>query len=68
VDAGQILMEEALESDESYAFMVTLQSGAKYYLMGKVMSFKPNVGGVDDVVTASPTVEVDSDLIVRVAA
>lgn len=67
-DAGQILMEEALESDISYAFQITLQNGAIYYLMGKVMSFKPNVGGVDDVVTASPTIEVDSDPIIRVAA
>lgn len=66
-DAGQVLMETALESDDSWAFLVTLQSGAKYYLMGKVMSFKPNIGGVDDVVTASPTVEVDSDPIVKVA-
>lgn len=67
-DAGQLLMQTALESDQSWVFCVTLQDGAKYYLMGKVMSFKPNVGGVDDVVTASPTIEVDSDPIVAVAA
>ena len=63
-DAGQRILHDALESDESYAFLVTLQDGTKYYLMGKVMSYKPNIGGVDDVVTASPTIEVDSDPIV----
>lgn len=67
VDAGQVLMATALESDQSWAMRVTLQDGTIYYLMGKVMSFKTNVGGVDDVVTASPSVEVDSDPIVRVA-
>ena len=65
-DAGQILMKTALNSDESYAFLVTLQDGTKYYMMAKVMSFKPNVGGVDDVVTAAPTLEIDSDDIVEV--
>lgn len=67
-DAGQVLFSTALESDESWAFRITLQDGTEYYMMGKVMSFRPNIGGVDDVVTASPTVEVDSDPIVRVAA
>lgn len=67
-DAGQILLRTALESDESFAFRITLQSGDAYYLMGKVMSYKPNVGGVDDVVTATPSIEVDSDPIVMVAA
>lgn len=66
-DAGQVLLETASESDDSYAFRVTLQDGTKYYLMGRVMSFKKNVSGVDDVVTATPTIEVDSDPIVRVA-
>lgn len=65
-DAGQVLLQTALESDESYAFLVTLQDGSEYYLMGKTMSFKTTVGTVDDVVIASPTIEVDSDPIVLV--
>lgn len=67
-DAGQVALEDASESDESRAFRITLQDGTSYYLMGKVMSFKKSVGGVDDVVTATPTIEVDSDPIIRVAA
>lgn len=67
-DPGQVLMEQALDSDASWAFRITLQDGTAFYLMGKVMSFKPNVGGVDDVVTATPTIEVDSDDIVSVDA
>lgn len=67
-DAGQTLLEQASESDDSWSFRVTLQDGTAYFMMGRVMSFKKSVGGVDDVVTATPTIEVDSDPIIRVAA
>ena len=66
-DAGQDAILLAAESDSSYAFRVTLQDGTAYYVMGKVMSVRTSVGSVDDVVTISPTIEVDSDPIVRVA-
>lgn len=66
-DAGQVVLQAALESDLSYAFLVTLQDGSEYYMMGKTMSLKTAVNTVDDVVTSSPTVEVDSDPIVLVA-
>lgn len=65
-DGGQVLLQTALESDVPYAFLVTLQDGSEYYMMGRTMSFKTTVGTVDDVVTASPTIEVDSDPIVLV--
>lgn len=66
-DAGQLALMAAAESDDSYAFRVTLQDGSVYYMMGKVMSVRTSVGGVDDVVTVSPTIEVDSDPVIRVA-
>lgn len=57
-DAGQIIMETALESDDPLYFFITLQDGTIFYLEGLVMSFKPNIGGVDDVVTATTTIEI----------
>lgn len=65
-DAGQILMAAALESDAPSAFEITLQDGTVYYLMGLTMAFRPNVGGTDDVVTATCTIEVDDKPIVEV--
>lgn len=65
-DAGQILMETASNSDAKYSFKITLQDGTIYYLMGLVMSFRPNVGTVNDLIMAAASIEVDSPEIVRV--
>lgn len=67
-DAGQIDMETASESDDPAYFQITLQDGTVYWLAGLVMTYRPNVGGVDDVVTATCTVEVDRTPIVKIAA
>lgn len=67
-DAGQIAMETAKESDDNAYFSITLQDGTIFYLAGLVMSFKPNIGGVDDVVTASTTIEISPDAILQKAA
>ncbi|MDK3016550.1 hypothetical protein [Pseudodonghicola flavimaris] len=67
-DAGQDIMETLLDSDNPGSFLVTLQDGTKYYLEGLVMSFKPSVGDIDSVVTASTSVEVTDNDIVKVAA
>jgi hypothetical protein len=64
-DGGQALMEAALESDENYFFVVTLQDGTPFYMKGLVMSFKPNIGGVDDVVTATTAIELAPDPIIK---
>ncbi|MDB6454694.1 phage tail tube protein [Falsirhodobacter sp. 20TX0035] len=67
-DEGQQDMETALESDQPAYFQVTLQDGTAYWLAGLVMSYRPTVGGVDDVVTAACTIEVDSTPIVKIPA
>jgi len=71
-DAGQTLLKTALASDNDYSFLVTLQDGAKRYFQGQVMSFKTNVGGVDDITAATITVEITTNSagvgIVEVAA
>lgn len=66
-DAGQTAIQAALDSDNSYTFKVTLQDGTKMYFTGKVMSYRTNVGSVDQITGATTTIEVDSD-IVEVAA
>ncbi|ABF64347.1 hypothetical protein TM1040_1662 [Ruegeria sp. TM1040] len=67
-DAGQAAMETALESDDPVYIAVTLQDGTIYYLVGLVMSFKPSIGGVDDVVTATTSIEIMPDEILKKAA
>ncbi|WP_197919313.1 hypothetical protein [Thiosulfatihalobacter marinus] len=67
-DAGQTAMKTALESDSNAYFAVTLQDGTIFYFEGLVMSFKPNIGGNDDVVTASASIEISPSAIIEKAA
>jgi hypothetical protein len=60
-DAGQILMKSASISDNNYSFMVTTQSGDKYFFQAKVMSFKVNIAGVDSITTASASLELTTN-------
>lgn len=60
-DAGQVLLKTARNSDSNYSFEVATQNGDKYYFQAQVMSFKTNVGGVDDVTSASVTLEITSN-------
>ncbi len=57
-DAGQILMKTASLSDNDYSFMVTTQNSDKYYFRAKVMSWKVGIGGVDQITTATATLEI----------
>jgi hypothetical protein len=60
-NAGQILMKSASISDNNYSFMVTTQSGDKYFFQAKVMSFKVNIAGVDSITTASASLELTTN-------
>lgn len=60
-DAGQIVMKAASVSDNDYSFLVTTQNGDKYYFQAKVMSWKVGVGGVDQITTASVTLELTTN-------
>lgn len=62
-DLGQAAMIAARDSDNSYAFRVTLQDGTKAYFTGQVMSYKTSVGSVDQITGASTNVEIDSDVV-----
>ena len=61
--SNQDKLKTALASDASYAFRVTLQDGTKLYYTGKVMSYKSQVGGVDQMTGASCAIELDADVV-----
>lgn len=62
-DAGQTALRNALSSDNSYSFRVTLQNGTRLQFTGKVMSYKTSVGSVDQITGASTAIEIDSVII-----
>lgn len=66
-DSGQSELQTALDSDESYYFEVELQDGTTLYFAAQVMSYTTNVGSVDQITTASVSLEITND-IVEVAA
>lgn len=60
-NAGQIIMKAAALSDANYSFMVTTQSGDRYFFQAKVMSFKVAVGSVDSITTATCSLEITTN-------
>lgn len=48
-DAGQALVETALDDDDFYSFRLTLQDGTIKYFQAQVMSAPVNVGSVDSI-------------------
>jgi len=62
-DAGQTLLQDALDSDNSYYFDVELQDGTHLYFAAQVMSYTTNVGGVDQITSASVTIGITNDII-----
>jgi len=62
-DAGQAELQTALDSDDSYYFEVTLQDGTSLYFAAQVMSYTTNVGTVDQITTASVSLEITNDII-----
>lgn len=62
-DAGQALMQEALDSDDSFSYCIELQDGSRFYFTAQCMSFKTNVGSVDSITGKSAQLEIDNDII-----
>lgn len=62
-DAGQVLVKTALASDANKAFRITYQDGSKDYFSAMVMSFKTNVGSVDQILSGSINLEINTDII-----
>jgi len=60
-DAGQTILQTALDDDDDYAFKVTLQDGTVQYFSAQVISYTTNVGSVDQITGASVTLEINSE-------
>lgn len=60
-DAGQVIAQAALNSDDDHSFEVTLQDGTKYYFQAQVMSFPISVGSVDQITGASIKLELTTN-------
>lgn len=57
-DAGQVLAKAASLSDSDYSFEVVLQDGTPHWFRAQVMTFKIGAGGVDDITSATITLEI----------
>jgi len=62
-DAGQTTLQDAVDSDDNYSFMVELQDGRTLYFIAQVMSYTTNVGSVDQITSASVTIEITDEII-----
>jgi len=62
-DSGQSELITALDSDDNYSFNVTLQDGTELYFSAQVMSYTANVGSVDQITSASITLEITDEII-----
>ena len=67
-DAGQTLLTTGLDSDDNYSFEVVLQDGTTLYFEAQIMSYTTNVGSVDQITTASVSLEITNDIIEVAAA
>ncbi len=59
-DPGQIMMNEAANSDSLYSFKAVLQNGYTIYCQGLVMGDPINVGTIDNVVVKTSTINMQS--------
>lgn len=62
-DAGQILLDTAVESDANFAFEITAQDGDIDYFQAKVMSKTVNVGSVDSIRSSTVQLEITSGIV-----
>ncbi|HQZ58195.1 MAG TPA: phage tail tube protein [Acinetobacter sp.] len=62
-DAGQVICDAAVDSDNNYAFKVTYQDGTVDYFSGQIMSFKTNAGSVDQILSGAINIELNTDVI-----
>lgn len=62
-DAGQTKLVQGSAVDSSYAFKVVLQDGTINYFTAQIMSYKKSVGTVDQITSASVSLEIDSTVV-----
>ena len=61
-DAGQSILQTALDADSSYYFDVELQDGTHLYFAAKVMCYTTSVGSVVQLTTASVILGITNDI------
>jgi hypothetical protein len=62
-DSGQADLQTAVDSDDNYQFKVELQDGRVLYFSAQVMSYTTNVGSVDQITSASVSIEITDEII-----
>lgn len=62
-DAGQTLLQTALNDDSDYYIKVAFQDGSVQYFAAKVMSYTTDAGNVDQVTGATVSIEISNDII-----
>ena len=67
-DPGQIVVTEALDSDDDYSFKVEYQGGDVDYFQAKVFSFVTAGGEANTVRTVSANIRIDRQGVVEVLA
>lgn len=65
-NAGQAMLETALDDDDYYSFKVVLQSGVTKYFQAQVISAPVNIGNVDSVTMATVNLSIKSGSIITV--
>lgn len=60
-DAGQVVLQAAVASDNDYSFKVVYQGFDIDYFQAKVMTFKKAASGVDTIRSASCTLEITTN-------
>ena len=69
-DAGQVLLEagsDGADRDVLFYHKVELQDGSIKYFSGQIFSYTANVSGADEFVMSSVQIEVDNDVLTKVA-
>ena len=64
-DGGQVIMEEGLRTTQNYAFRIDVppdtdgDGGPTYYLQALITSFRPRIGGPNDMTMMRGNLEID---------
>ena len=67
-DTGQGTLQSAVDDDANYSFKVELQDGRTLYFVAQVMTYTTNVGSVDQITSASISLEITDEIIEEPAA
>lgn len=62
-DAGQTILTEAVDDDDSYSIKILLQDGTIFYTSAQILSYTTNIGGVDQITAATVNLEIDNDIL-----